>query len=115
MMLALGVVLVIAAIVFALLPLFWPHQSAAPPEADPLHRRAALYQEILDAELDYRLGKLSEIDYMELCDHLLGQAVLLINADPDGDVGTATSEIEAEIAAARAALGGGSLVDRLGT
>jgi hypothetical protein len=114
MTLALGVVLVLAAIAFVLMPLFRPSQHPAISAVEPLHARAALYQEILDAELDYHLGKLSEGDFVEVRDRLLEQAVLLIHADPNLDATAATQQIEAEIEAARAALGGPRLADRLG-
>ena len=100
-----GAGLVLLAIAFVLWPLFRP--SAVLPPTQPIEarlRRAALYREILDAELDQQLGKLTLHDYVELRDQLLERAAQLLS---DGET-TATFPveqlIEAEIAAVRGQL-----------
>jgi hypothetical protein len=63
-----------------------------------------LYREILDAELDYRLGKLSEADYQETTAGLLSRAAALIDPDEAAGEAEVAALVEREIAAMRQAL-----------
>jgi hypothetical protein len=106
MTIALGVVLVLLAIAFVLLPLFQKPQLASSAELDPELIRAGLYRQIIDAELDTRLGKLEASEFQELRTRLLQDAAALIVA-ADGGLQTdadAQAQVEQEIAAARAAM-----------
>lgn len=107
MMIAVGVALVLLAIVFVLLPLFRATPTESSTEEDPSVARAAMYQQILDAELDTRLGKLSSVDYQELRALLLADAARLISAEhteePSVEI---AAQVEREIAEARAAMRG---------
>jgi hypothetical protein len=49
-------------------------------EADLQAAREAKYREILDAELDFRTGKLSEEDYRQVDAALRAEAVEILNA-----------------------------------
>jgi len=104
--LVIGVALVVLAFAFVLLPLFRKLSIRAADGPDPAVLRASLYQQILDAELDTRLGKLDSVDFQELRTRLLGDAAALIVADQSATVPEedATARVEHEIAAARAAL-----------
>jgi len=104
--LVIGVGLVVLAFAFVLLPLFRKPSSRATEGPDPAVLRAGLYQQILDAELDTRLGKLDSVDFQELRMRLLGDAAALIVADRGEAIAEedATARFEHEIAAARAAL-----------
>jgi len=71
------------AIVVALVLVFvgWPllRQSAtatlgAPPVADPAEERGAIYRELVELELDHRIGKVTAADFKELSDGLLARA-----------------------------------------
>ena len=106
MTIAFGVALVLLAIVFVLLPLF--HKSKAKPmdEPDPAVLRAGIYRQILDAELDTRLGKLELDEFQDLRTRLLRDAATLIVA-AEGSTAVeveAAARVEDEIAAARAAM-----------
>ena len=106
MTIALAVVLVLLAIAFVLLPLFRKSQPATLDELDPALVRAGLYRQIIDAELDARLGKLESSEFQELRTRLLQDAAALIVAT-DGSPQTdadAQAQVEQEIAAARAAM-----------
>jgi hypothetical protein len=106
MTIALGVGLVLLAIAFVLLPLFQKDQAAQIDAPDPAVVRAGLYRQILDAELDARLGKLEGPEYEELRVGLLREAAALIVASDGGlDVNAdVAARVEDEIAAARAAM-----------
>jgi hypothetical protein len=103
---AIGVLIVLLAFAFVLLPLFRRTAEPMPQEIDPVITRAGLYQQILDAELDTRLGKLDETDFHELRQHLLRDAALLIvRAEGRSEIDLdAARRVEEEIAAARAAM-----------
>ena len=105
---AIGVALVVAAIAFALWPLFRKSSSAQSEDPDPAMLRGALYRQILDAELDTQLGKLQPTDYQELRGRLLQEAAALIVSTGAGSAVLADAEarVEHEIAAARAAMRG---------
>src|SRR5215212_8895028 len=104
MALALGVALVLLAIAFALYPLFQSAPVDPRVVTDPAIARAALYQEILDAELDMRLGKLTETDYQLIRQRLLNQAAQLMTEPEEGLVEDPAAVVEREIAAARASM-----------
>jgi flagellar biosynthesis/type III secretory pathway M-ring protein FliF/YscJ len=62
-------------------PLLRPADRAAPEDArrETLEAaKEAKYREIRDAELDHRMGKLSESDYRELDRELRGQAIEIL-------------------------------------
>jgi hypothetical protein len=107
--LGLGLALVLLAIAFALYPLFQTDAESAPLGADPVVARAALYQEILDAELDMRLGKITETDYQIIRGRLLHQAAQLMTAPEQEADEDPASIVEREIAAARASMHRGRL------
>src|SRR5262245_23105957 len=108
MMIAIGVAVVLLAIAFALWPLFRGSAARRADDPDPELLRAAMYRQLLDAELDTQLGKLNDSDYHELRERLLQDAAALIVASQDGAVmpDDAEARVEREIAAARAALRG---------
>jgi hypothetical protein len=98
-----GVVLIAAAAVFALLPFARQHQAEADiPDSAMARERALLYRQVLELDFDRQLGKLSEHDYRELSSSLLARAGDLLRAER-GALGEMDDEIEREIAAARAA------------
>ena len=66
-------------------------------------RRRAIYNEILDLELEHRIGKLSQADYQELRDDCLARAAALL-AEEDAQHSAAAERVEREIAAMREAL-----------
>jgi hypothetical protein len=106
MTIALGVVLVVLAIAFVLLPLFRTPRSESLDHLDPALIRAGLYRQIIDAELDARLGKLESTEFRELRARLLQEAAALIVASDGGPQtdGDAQAQVEQEVAAARAAI-----------
>ncbi|MFN0072316.1 MAG: hypothetical protein ACKVVP_12605 [Chloroflexota bacterium] len=110
MTIAVGIVIVLIAIAFVLLPLFRRTSIDQTESTDPAVTRASLYQQILDAELDTQLGKLDGTDYAELRARLMSEAAQLITTSrSDGAVDEDTAaRVEREIAAARAALRGSS-------
>jgi hypothetical protein len=97
----LGIVLVAVAAAFVLLPFARgtiESEIAEQPSAD----RFTLYQQVLEAEFDYQVGKLGAEDYHQLTSELLQQAGKELR-DERGSVTEVDQEIEREIAAARAA------------
>lgn len=74
--------LVLAALVaaFVIVPLRRPfHDSSESPRRAELEAmKEAKYREIKDAELDYRMGKLSEPDWRALDEELRGQAIEIL-------------------------------------
>jgi hypothetical protein len=100
----LGIALVGAAAVFALLPFARGRSSVATPSepVDSAIDRFDLYQQVLELELDYQLGKLSAADFQELTAELLAQAGRALRDERD-TLAAIDAEIECEIAAARAA------------
>jgi hypothetical protein len=97
-----GIALVACAAGFALLPLARGSRAAPVREAAPASDRSLIYQQVLEVEFDYQVGKLSTEDFHQLSAQLLGQAGELMRAE-HGDIGELDDEIEREIAAARAA------------
>jgi uncharacterized membrane protein len=79
---------VLAALVLAAIVVFvvsWPLRKAETHERSEETRRAALeaakeakYREIRDAELDYRMGKLSEDDWRAADRELRAQAIAIL-------------------------------------
>jgi hypothetical protein len=97
-----GIALVACAAGFALLPLARGSRAAPVRAAAPARDRSLIYQQVLEVEFDYQVGKLSTEDFHQLSAELLGQAGELMRAER-GDIGELDDEIEHEIAAARAA------------
>jgi hypothetical protein len=97
-----GIALVACAAGFALLPLARGSRAAPVRAAAPASDRSLIYQQVLEVEFDYQVGKLSTEDFSLLSAQLLGQAGELMRAER-GDIGELDDEIEREIAAARAA------------
>jgi hypothetical protein len=101
----LGVLLVVGVAAFALLPLMRPRQSndlVVPVAEEPALDRMRLYQAVIDLELDYQTGKLSQGDFERLSAELLAQAGdQLRTSDREHD--DIDAQIEREIAAARRA------------
>ena len=52
--------------------------------------REAKYREIRDADLDHRTGKLSDADYQELDAGLRAEAVAILGALDDAEIGAGT-------------------------
>jgi len=73
--------LVLAAVIafLVLQPLRTPStESASDPRADLEAAKEAKYREIKDAELDFRMGKLSEADWKPLDTELRAQAIAIL-------------------------------------
>jgi len=101
----LGGLVVVTVLTFVVLPLLRgrttdPETSGAP---DPAQERAAIYRELLELELDQKVGKIAEADFQEANDALLARAAALISQE-DAASTTADAEVEREIAEARYAL-----------
>jgi len=99
----LGIALVAAAAVFALLPFI----RAAPPDPAPSSEagptdRFALYRQVMELEFDVQVGKLAAEDYEQLSRALLAEAGQALKQER-GNLVELDEEIEREIAAARAA------------
>lgn len=101
----LGGLVVVGVLAFVVLPLL-RGRPAAPvilaPDG-PADERAGIYRELLELELDQKVGKITETDYRELSDALLARAAALIS-DEDAQVTAANDAVEREIAEMRAAL-----------
>ncbi len=98
-----GIVLVAVAAGFALLPFArGAGAEPTPVPASPAVDRFGLYQQVVELEFDYQVGKLAEDDYRQLSAELLAQAGQALR-DEKGSVAEVDAEIEREIAAARAA------------
>ncbi len=99
----LGALVVVAVLAFVVLPLVRRRVatgSSASVMASPADERAAIYGELIELELDQRVGKMDEADYTALSETLLARAAELIAAE-DALSGDADSDVEREIAAAR--------------
>jgi hypothetical protein len=107
--LLLGALVVAGALGFVAYPLLRPATGRAPaashgPEATDLAaRRRAMYEEILELELDYRVGKIDEADYRQLTEACLARAAALL-AEADSRQAALEERAEREIAAMREAL-----------
>ena len=78
-------ILIIVALAVVVWVVSGPLRRGEDPEVTETGRRAALqaakeakYREIRDAELDYRMGKLSEADYKTTDRELRGQAIAIL-------------------------------------
>jgi hypothetical protein len=105
MELALGALVACAALGFVLYPLLQgraPEEHPEPRDAEsPTVRRAAIYQEILDLELERRTGKLDAADYEQLREAYLARAATLL-AEEEAETGSLDEQIEREVARLRA-------------
>ena len=97
-----GIFLVALAAAFALLPFARGTARELLISDNASTDRFALYQQVLDAEFDFQVGKLDAEDYQRLRAELLTQAGQALRAE-QGSVAEVDAEIEREIAAARAA------------
>jgi hypothetical protein len=96
-----GASLVALACVFALLPLV---RGAPPLAVEPKSpvKRFQLYQQVLEAEFDYQLGKLSAEDFERQKAELLGRASSLLREERAAPtLADIEAEIEREISIAR--------------
>ncbi len=100
------------AFVVALVLLFvgWPLLRQSParplseaPAADPAAERGSIYRELVELELDHRIGKVTAADFRELSDGLLARAAALIVAE-DAETHDVDEQVEREIGAMREAL-----------
>ena len=102
----LGLLLSLLAVAFVLYPLIRPGVARARAD-DPIReleeRRFALYRQILDIELDQRMGKIDPADGEQLSTSLLAQAAALL-AQQSVTVEAIDRQIEQEIQATRQAL-----------
>lgn len=101
----LGALVILLVLAFVVLPLVWRRTGRAVPAtvASPAAERAEIYRELVELELDQRIGKVDEADFQALSENLLARAAALI-ADEDAPGDDADGEIEREIAAARESL-----------
>jgi cytochrome c-type biogenesis protein CcmH/NrfG len=100
----LGGLVVVSVLAFVVLPLLRGRRAAPAtltPDG-PVEERATIYRELLELELDQKVGKITDADYRELGDALLARAAALIS-DEDAQV-TADDEVEREIAEMRKSL-----------
>ena len=102
---ALGALVILAVLAFVALPIVRRRrpQSVAAPVAGPAETRAAIYQELLELELDQKVGKIAEADYRELSEALLMRAASLISNE-DGHPAPEDDAVERAIAQARTSL-----------
>lgn len=102
---ALGGLVVAAALAFVVLPLVRGTRSqvVTPPAPTPAEARAEIYRELLEADLDHRVGKITDEDYRALSEALLARAASLISVE-DAESAAADQQIEREIAAMRATI-----------
>ena len=101
---ALAALVVIGVLAFVMLPLVRRRADTALTThvPGPSEARAAIYRELLELELDQKVGKLADEDYREQSDALLARAAALIS---DEDTRTSVDDqIEREIAAVRQSL-----------
>ena len=114
-----GVVLVLLAVGFVAYPLVGARSATgsgpagSADEDSTQARRRAIYNEILDLELEHRIGKLSQADYQELTDACLARAAALL-AEEDAQHSAAAERVEREIAAMREALRSSALAGARG-
>jgi hypothetical protein len=100
-----GAIVVVAVLAFVVMPIIrrQPPAAVAAAAAGPVETRAAIYQELLELELDQKVGKITEADYRELSEVLLLRAASLISEEDDHPT-AAGDEVEREVAQARASL-----------
>ena len=101
----LGGLVVVAVLAFVVLPLLSGRRADAEAQArpDPAQERATIYRELLELELDQKVGKVAEADYQEVNEALLARAAALISQE-EAESTTADAKVEREIAEARLAL-----------
>jgi cytochrome c-type biogenesis protein CcmI len=101
----LGVLVVVAVVAFVVLPLLRGRRADGETQVspDPASERAAIYRELMELELDQKVGKIADADYREINDALLARAAALISQE-DADTAAADAQVEREIAEARKAL-----------
>ncbi len=117
---------VLASVVVALALAFvtWPLLRSSAPEVElasadatrdgSVRRREAIYQEVLELDLDHRMGKVSADEYQLLTADSLARAEALLAEDDAAETAT-DDRVEREIADARASLkqaGTPSMVER---
>lgn len=101
-----GAVVVLAALAFVAQPLFRRAEAVTPPDESPesyAERRAVVYRELLELELDHRIGTLNDADFHQLSDACLARAASLVAAE-EQTTEAVDARIEREVAAMRAAL-----------
>jgi hypothetical protein len=101
----LGALVVTAVLAFVVLPLVRRPAARTDAATAPAlaEQRAAIYRELVELELDQRVGKVTEADFMEQSEALLARAASLISAE-DAESAVLDERLEREIAEARAAL-----------
>src|SRR5690242_18643192 len=103
---ALGAVVVLVALAFVGWPLLRPPQAVIPtaePVLSAAEQRAAIYRELVELDLDQRLGKVDDADHRVQTDALLARAAALLAAE-DASIESIDDELEREIAAQRRAM-----------
>src|SRR5882724_1217737 len=103
---ALGAVVVLIALAFVGWPLLRPPKAVSPasePVLSAAEQRAAIYRELVELDLDQRLGKVDEANHRAQTDALLSRAAELLAAE-DATIEHIDDELEREIAAQRRAL-----------
>ena len=109
MELVLAAIVVGAALAFVAWPLVRPTPTsqqadpAAGDEAAFASRRQAIYDEILELELDRQVGKLSDADFRELSEAALERAASVL-AEADASQAATDEHLEREIASVRESL-----------
>ena len=102
----LGGLVVLGALAFVIWPLLRPVSTpttVAESEPSPAEQRAAIYRELVELELDQRLGKIDEADHQAQADVLIARAAALIGEDDDTRENI-DERLEREIAAERESL-----------
>lgn len=101
----LGAGVVLGVLAFVVLPLVQNRSVASDvgDTPDSTQERAAIYRELLELELDLKVGKLADADYHELSAALLARAAALISQQ-DAAATALDTLVEREIAEARVAL-----------
>jgi len=103
---AFGVLIVLMALAFVIWPLLRPvntpetDDAAEPSSAE---QRAAIYRELVELELDQRLGKIDEADHQAQADALMARAAALIGEE-DASRESIDERLEREIAVERESL-----------
>ncbi|MGE3267579.1 MAG: hypothetical protein AB7P40_02455 [Chloroflexota bacterium] len=101
-----GALVVIAVLAFVALPLVRrqrEEQTTVSPLVEAANERATIYRELVELELDHRIGKITAADFKDLSDGLLARAAGLITAEEAVSVNI-DEQVEREIAAMREAL-----------
>ena len=114
MVLALGALLLVAAVVFFVLqPLVLGRSAALERSDDEMSdaesRRRVRLLALRDVEYDFAAGKLDEADYRSLKRELSAEAIEALDGSEREERGVGSAELEAEIASVREALSSGRL------